>query len=86
GSNPYEDFDAIHDQDNFKGTNVELDCRTPRDVLNFCRPRSGTNYESAKGAGPGFFESEDDGVVAGNGNGEHSSAEDEQSTGSSWYG
>lgn len=60
------------------GTNVELDCKTPRDVLNFCRPRSGTNYESVKGSGPGFFEHEDDGVAS-KGKDERS-AKDEQNT------
>lgn len=54
-SDPYEDFDQLHDRDHFSAATVELDCRTPGGMFNFCRPRSGTVYESAKGAGPGFF-------------------------------
>ena len=54
-SNPYEDFDELHDRDHFNAARVELDCRTPGGLFHFCRPRSGTVYESAKGPGPGFF-------------------------------
>lgn len=53
--NPYEDFDELHDRDHFNAATVELDCKTPGGVFNFCRPRSGTVYESARGTGPGFF-------------------------------
>lgn len=54
-SNPYEDFDEVHDREHFSAAVVELDCKTPGGMFNFCRPRSGTVYESAKGPGPGFF-------------------------------
>eukprot|EP00903_Cladosiphon_okamuranus_P014503 g13453.t1 len=54
-SNPYQDFDELHDREHFGAAVAELNCKTPGGVFNFCRPRSGTVYESAKGPGPGFF-------------------------------
>ncbi|CAM9131907.1 unnamed protein product [Scytosiphon promiscuus] len=60
--NPYEDFDAAHDRDFFTAKTVELDCKTPGSVFNFCRPRTGTVYESARGNPAGFFNDDDDAV------------------------
>ncbi|CAM9667874.1 unnamed protein product, partial [Ectocarpus sp. 13 AM-2016] len=63
--NPYEDFDELHDRDYYTARTVQLACKTPGDIFNFCRPRSGTVYQSASGSGPGFFSDADDGNVAG---------------------
>lgn len=63
GPNPYEDFDELHDRDYYAARTVQLDCKTPGGIFNFCRPRSATVYESAKGSGPGFFSDADDGNV-----------------------
>ncbi|CAB1115629.1 unnamed protein product [Ectocarpus sp. CCAP 1310/34] len=63
--NPYEDFDELHDRDYYTARTVQLDCKTPGDIFNFCRPRSGTVYQSANGSGPGFFSDADDGNVVG---------------------
>ncbi|CAN0094691.1 unnamed protein product [Ectocarpus sp. 4 AP-2014] len=61
--NPYEDFDQLHDRDYYTAPTVQLDCKTPGDIFNFCRPRSGTVYQSASGSGPGFFSDADNGNV-----------------------
>ncbi|CBJ26982.1 hypothetical protein Esi_0051_0072 [Ectocarpus siliculosus] len=63
--NPYEDFDELHDRDYYTARTVQLDCKTPGDIFNFCRPRSGTVYQSASGSGPGFFSDADSGNVVG---------------------
>ncbi|CAM9252521.1 unnamed protein product [Ectocarpus sp. 12 AP-2014] len=63
--NPYEDFDELHDRDYYTARTVQLDCKTPGDIFNFCRPRSGTVYQSASGSGPGFFSDADDGSAVG---------------------
>lgn len=63
--NPYEDFDELHDRDYSTARTVQLDCKTPGDIFNFCRPRSGTVYQSANGSGPGFFSDADHGNVVG---------------------
>lgn len=63
--NPYEDFDELHDRDYFTARTAQLDCKTPGGIFNFCRPRSGTVYQSANGSGPGFFSDADNGSVVG---------------------
>ncbi|CAM9508212.1 unnamed protein product [Ectocarpus sp. 8 AP-2014] len=63
--NLYEDFDELHDRDFYTARTVQLDCKTPGDIFNFCRPRSGTVYQSANGSGPGFFSDADNGSVVG---------------------
>lgn len=55
-SNPYEDFDAIHDRQ-LPVDHGKNNCGGPLGFLAFCRPRSGTfhNNPSTRGSGVEFF-------------------------------